>query len=159
MFHIGGLSDLLEGDLEQADASFARAYDLAASIDSSPSAALVLTEQFLIAVERDEWTAADSLIKRSVEIVTGGPFDGHWTSALVYAAAAHAAWTRSAESFGSFVKTPGHLGLRKLGVSSSTEAVDRMVELGLLWAAPVGAELSRAWPRDGPPPVARSPSQ
>ena len=90
MLHTQGLAALLDGDLDQADASFAHAYDLAVSIETPPVAALVLTEQFLVAVERDEWTVADSLIKRSLEIVTRGPFDGYWTSALVYAAAAHA---------------------------------------------------------------------
>ena len=96
MLHTQGLAALLEGDLDQADASFAHAYDLAVSIETSPVAALVLTEQFLVAVERDDWTMADSLIKRSLEIVTRGPFDGYWTSALVYAAAAHAAVHRGA---------------------------------------------------------------
>lgn len=91
MVHTEGLSYLLEGDLERADASFAHAYDLAAGIDSAPLAALVLTEQFLIAVERDDWSAADSLIKRSLQIVSEGPYGDYWTSALVYAAAAHAA--------------------------------------------------------------------
>ena len=91
MLHTQGLAALLDGDLDEADASFAHAYDLAVSIETSPVAALVLTEQFLVAVERDEWTMADSLIKRSLEIVTRGPFEGYWTSALVYAAAAHAA--------------------------------------------------------------------
>ena len=54
-------------------------------------AALVLAEQFQVAVERDEWTAAESLIKRSLEIVARGPFDEYWTSALVFASAARAA--------------------------------------------------------------------
>ena len=88
MLHTEGLAALLEGDLEQADASFAHAYDLAVSIETSPVAALVLTEQALIAVERDEWSAANSLIKRSLEIVARGPFGSYWTSALVYASAA-----------------------------------------------------------------------
>jgi LuxR family maltose regulon positive regulatory protein len=91
MHHTEGLSYLLEGDLESADASFAHAYDLAASIETSPVAGLVLTEQFQIAVERDEWTAAESLIKRALEIVGRGPYDEYWTSALVFASAARAA--------------------------------------------------------------------
>jgi LuxR family maltose regulon positive regulatory protein len=91
MLHTEGLSYLLEGDLEQADASFAHAYDLAASIETSPVAALVLTEQFQIAVEREEWTAAESLIKRALEIVGRGPYEEYWTSALVFASAARAA--------------------------------------------------------------------
>ena len=96
MLHTEGLAALLEGDLDQAEASFAHAYDLAVSIETPPVAALVLTEQFLVAVERDEWPMADALIKRSLEIVTRGPYDGYWTSALVYAAAAHAAVHRGA---------------------------------------------------------------
>ncbi len=96
MLHTQGLAALLEGDLDRADAAFAHAYDQAISIETSPVAALVLTEQFLVAVERDEWTGANALIKRSLEIVTRGPFDGYWTSALVYAAAAHAAAHRGA---------------------------------------------------------------
>jgi LuxR family maltose regulon positive regulatory protein len=91
MFHTVGLSYVLEGELDQADAPFARAYDLATGIEISPVVAVVLTEQFLVAVERDDWSAADALIKRALEVVSGGPFDGYWTSAVVYAAAAHAA--------------------------------------------------------------------
>jgi len=91
MLHTEGLSYLLEGDLERADASFAHAHDLAVSSESWPLASLVVAEQFQIAAEREEWTAADSLIKRSLEIVSRGPLDGYWTSALVFASAARAA--------------------------------------------------------------------
>ncbi len=91
MLHTEGLAYLLEGDLDRADASFAHAYDLATSIESSPVAALVLAEQVQIAIEREEWTAAESLVKRALEVVTRGPFDGYWTSALVFASAARAA--------------------------------------------------------------------
>ena len=86
-----GMSYVLEGDLERADASLAHAFDLAASIESSPLAGLVLAEQFQVAVERDDWAAAESLIKRSLEIVSRGPFDDYWTSALPFASAARAA--------------------------------------------------------------------
>ena len=97
MFHTPGLAALLEGDLEQADASFAHAYDLAISLDTSPISALVLAEQFLVAVEREDWTVANALIKRSLEIVTGAVHSrATWTIALVYAAAAHAAAHRGA---------------------------------------------------------------
>jgi LuxR family maltose regulon positive regulatory protein len=94
MLHTEGLSYLLEGDLERADASFAHAYDVAASLEASPVAALILAEQFQVAVERDDWTAAESLTKRALEVVTRGPFDKYWTSALVFASAARAAAQR-----------------------------------------------------------------
>jgi LuxR family maltose regulon positive regulatory protein len=91
MLHTEGLSYLLEGDLDRADASFAHAYDVAVSIETSPVTALVLAEQFHVAVERDDWTAAESLIKRSLEVVGRGPFEQYWTSALVFASAAREA--------------------------------------------------------------------
>ncbi len=91
MVHTEGLAYLLEGDLERADASFAHAFDLAASLDASPVTSLVLAEQFQVAAARDDWTAAESLIKRALEVVTRGPYDEYWTSALVFASAARAA--------------------------------------------------------------------
>jgi LuxR family maltose regulon positive regulatory protein len=91
MLHTVGLSYLMEDDPERAGAAFARAYDLSASIQASPVAALVLTEQFHVAVARDDWTTAELLIKRALEIVARGPFDDYWTSALPFASAARAA--------------------------------------------------------------------
>ncbi len=91
MLFTEGLSYFLEGDLERADAPFAHAYDLAASIETSPLTSLVLAEQVQVAIERDDWTAAESLVKRSLEIVARGPFDEYWTSALVFASAARTA--------------------------------------------------------------------
>ena len=98
MIHTEGLSYLLEGELEQADASFAHAYDLAISVETSPLTSLVLAEQFQVAVERDDWAAAESLIKRSLEIVSVGPLDEYWTSALTFASAARAAAHRGSMS-------------------------------------------------------------
>ena len=91
MLHTEGLSYLLEGDLDRADASFAHAYDVAVSFEASPVTALVLAEQFHVAVERDDWTTAESLIKRALEVVARGPFEEYWTSALVFASAAREA--------------------------------------------------------------------
>jgi LuxR family maltose regulon positive regulatory protein len=91
MLHTQGLSYLLEGDLENADAFFAHAYDLAVSYDTPPLAALVLAEQCLVAIERDDWIAADAFARRSHEIIASGPYDGYWSSALVNAVAAHTA--------------------------------------------------------------------
>lgn len=94
MVHTEGLSYLLEGDLERAEASFAHAYDLAASLDTSPVTALVLAEQFQVAAERGDRVTAESLLERALEAVARGPYDGYWTSALVFASAARAAAQR-----------------------------------------------------------------
>jgi len=91
MLHSEAMSWYLEGDLERADSGFIHAYDVATGFGVTPLAALVLTERSLIATERGERAAADAMLKRSLELVDTGHFEAYWTSALVYAAAAHAA--------------------------------------------------------------------
>jgi len=91
MVYTVGLSHLLEGDLDKAEASFAHACDLAATIETSPLTGLVLAEQAQVAIERGDWAAAAPFIAHALELVTRGPFDDYWTSALVFATAARAA--------------------------------------------------------------------
>jgi LuxR family maltose regulon positive regulatory protein len=91
MLHVEGLSFLLEGDLDGADAALAHAYDVAFASGILPLAGMTLAERFLVATERGDWTAATSLIQRAVKVVEAGQFDGYWTSALVFAAVARAA--------------------------------------------------------------------
>jgi LuxR family maltose regulon positive regulatory protein len=91
MVYTEGLSYLLEGDLDRAETGLAHAYDLAASIGSSPLASLILAEQFQVAVQRGDWTVAEPLIAHALELVARGPYDEYWTSALVFASAARAA--------------------------------------------------------------------
>lgn len=76
---------------DHADLLFTQAYDVATGFGAAPLAALVLAEQALVATSRDDWASADVLLKRALEIVGEGPYDAYWTSALVLAAAAHAA--------------------------------------------------------------------
>jgi LuxR family transcriptional regulator, maltose regulon positive regulatory protein len=91
MLHTEALSFLLDGDPEQADAVFARAFDAATDSGAPPLAAVVLTERCIIAAGRDDWAEAAALADRALEIIRGGEFDAYWTSALVYARAAAAA--------------------------------------------------------------------
>jgi LuxR family maltose regulon positive regulatory protein len=91
MVHTQGLAHLLMDDLDRADASFAHAYDLAVSLEAWPVTSLVLAEQVQVATAREDWTAAESLVKRALELVARGPFDDYWTSALVFASAARVA--------------------------------------------------------------------
>jgi LuxR family maltose regulon positive regulatory protein len=90
MVHTEGLADLLDGDLEGADAAFAHAYDLAASLETSPLTSLILAEQAQVASQRGDWAATESLVERALAMARG-PLDGYWTSALVFATAAHTA--------------------------------------------------------------------
>jgi LuxR family transcriptional regulator, maltose regulon positive regulatory protein len=94
MLHSEAMSWLLEGDLDRADALLNHAYDIATGFGIEPMAAMVLAEQSLVAAQRKEWAAGDSMLKRAVKIVDAGHFDAYWTSALVFAAAGHSAARR-----------------------------------------------------------------
>ena len=91
MLHYEALSWMLDGDLDRADNLFTRAYDAAVAFDAAPLAALALAEQSLIAAERGQWDAVESMLGRAVEIVDAGHIDAYWSSALVFAAGARAA--------------------------------------------------------------------
>jgi LuxR family transcriptional regulator, maltose regulon positive regulatory protein len=91
MLHTEALSYVLDGDPDRADAVFAHTYDIATDFGALPMIALILAERFLIAAEREDWPAADTLMVRAAEILESGRFDSYWTSALVFAAAARAA--------------------------------------------------------------------
>ena len=91
MLHYDALSWMLDGDLDRADNLFTRAYDTAVALGGAPLVALTLAEQSLIAAERHQWVAAESMLGRAVEIVESGHLDDYWTSALIFAAAARAA--------------------------------------------------------------------
>ena len=88
MVHTQGIAHLIEGDPYRAEALLARAYDLALASAAVPLAALNQAERFLLAAERGDWDAAESLIRQALDLVDSGHFEGYWTSALVFAGAA-----------------------------------------------------------------------
>ncbi len=94
MVHAQAMSWLLEGDPARADELFTHAHDLAEGYDSPPLAALVLAEQAMLASVRDEPALADMLLKQALGVVDHAELGSYWTSALVFAAAAHAAVRR-----------------------------------------------------------------
>jgi LuxR family transcriptional regulator, maltose regulon positive regulatory protein len=94
MLHTEALSFLLDGDPEDADPVFARAFDAATEAAAPPLAAVILAERCSIAAGRDDWAEAAALSDRALELIRGGQFDAYWTSALVYAWAARAALYR-----------------------------------------------------------------
>jgi LuxR family transcriptional regulator, maltose regulon positive regulatory protein len=91
MIQVEGLSHLLDGDTDRADAFFARAVDEADRLRMRPFAALVLADRGSVALERDDWAAAGMFADQALTIVHGGEFDDYWTSAFVYAWAARVA--------------------------------------------------------------------
>jgi LuxR family transcriptional regulator, maltose regulon positive regulatory protein len=85
MLHVEGLSYLLEGHLERADAIFARAVDAATDTGGRPFVTVVLAERGIVAIERNDWPGAEAFAERAASIMLDGDFDDYWTSALVYA--------------------------------------------------------------------------
>ena len=79
------LADLAEGDLDRADALFARAADAASRVGNQPSLSILLAERGIAAVERNDWTAAAAFAEQAVAIVRDGHYDEYWTSCLVFA--------------------------------------------------------------------------
>ena len=55
MLHVEGLSHLLDGDLDRADACLARAVDAASRVGNLPSVSILLAERGIVAIERDDW--------------------------------------------------------------------------------------------------------
>jgi LuxR family maltose regulon positive regulatory protein len=94
MIQVEGLSHLLEGDIDRADASFARAVDEATRFDQRPFVALLLADRGTVALERHDPAAAGTFADRALTILHDGLFDDYWTSALVYAWTARVAALR-----------------------------------------------------------------
>jgi LuxR family transcriptional regulator, maltose regulon positive regulatory protein len=91
MLHTEGVSHLLEGDLDRADALLAHALDVATDAGAVPLLPVLLAERGLVATMRDDWDGADAFAEDALTFVQDGSLDRYWTSALVYAFAARSA--------------------------------------------------------------------
>ena len=69
MLHVEGLSHLLEGDLDRADALFARAVDAATALGNLPFVSVLLAERGIVAIERDDWAAAAAFAEQALAIM------------------------------------------------------------------------------------------
>ena len=85
LLHAEGVSYLLEGAPDRADAILARAVDVATRADQPPFVPVLLAERGIAAIERDDWVEAEAFADRALAIMNGGQYDDYWTSALVYA--------------------------------------------------------------------------
>ena len=94
MLHAEGVSHLLEGDPDKADAIFARAVDAAVRDGVEPFVPVLLAERGLAAIERGDWSAAQEFAEQALALMQGGRFDDYWTSALVFAWTARVALHR-----------------------------------------------------------------
>jgi LuxR family maltose regulon positive regulatory protein len=89
-----GISFLLDGQPDRADAILARATDVAVQDRTLPSAVTALGERAVVAVGRRDWDLAAALVDRALEIVRAGRLEDYPHTALVHAVAARTALHR-----------------------------------------------------------------
>ena len=86
-----GMSHLLDGDLRVADSVLADAVEVAEDGGGTIAVSVALAERSILAMEREEWTEAESQAERARSVVREAHLDDYVSSVVVYAAAARVA--------------------------------------------------------------------
>jgi LuxR family maltose regulon positive regulatory protein len=89
-----GLSHVLEGDAQRADAVLAHSADVAVDLGALAAATVAIAQRALLAIERSDWDEASALSSRAVEIVQQRRFDEYLEASFAYVAAARVAIQR-----------------------------------------------------------------
>ncbi len=130
---LSGVAHLLRDDIDAADAAFADAAEAGKHLGAAESVAVALAERSVLAMERGDWTEAESLALEGRSFVEAHRLDEYPTSALVYAVAARVSL---------------HLG-RSSGATDDLVHAQRLrpqLMLSLPWlAVQVRLELARAY--------------
>jgi LuxR family transcriptional regulator, maltose regulon positive regulatory protein len=136
-----GISHLLAGDLAVADRMAAEAVEVAQDTGATVAASVALAERAILAIGRQDWQAAESLVEQARSVVEGAHLQDCTTSIVLYGAAARVAIHLSFREMGQrlyvsqhTVKSQAMSIYRKLGVSSRGEAIHCARTLGLLAA-------------------------
>jgi LuxR family transcriptional regulator, maltose regulon positive regulatory protein len=90
-----GISHLLAGDLGVADDVLAEAVEVAQDTGATLAASVALAERALLAIGRQDWQDAETLVEQARSLVIKAHLEGCATSMVVYAAAARVAIHRS----------------------------------------------------------------
>jgi LuxR family maltose regulon positive regulatory protein len=93
---LAGAGALLDGQADEADAILANAFEFAMETGAMPAAATALAERCLLAMQRNDWAAVQTLAERAVKVVAAGDLEDYIMSALVHAVAARVALQRGA---------------------------------------------------------------
>jgi LuxR family maltose regulon positive regulatory protein len=146
-----GVSWLLDGEPDRADAVFAQAVAIGLDIGALPGAAVALAERALVAIGRGEWDEAAHLAAQGLRIVQDGRLDDYGASAIVLAVAA-----RTAAHRGDLVRARERLAHAarvrpQLTYAMPVVSVQTLLELGrayLALADPAGARVVLREARD-----------
>ena len=93
---LAGVAALLDGQADRADAVLAHAVEVGMDGGAMPATATALAERCLLAMRRNDWTAAQALAEQAVGIVAAGHLEDYIMSALAHAVAARTALHRGA---------------------------------------------------------------
>ena len=93
---LAGVAALLDGQADRADAVLAHAVEVGMDGGAMPATATALAERCLLAMRRNDWTAAQALAAEAVGTVAAGHLEDYIMSALAHAVAARTALHRGA---------------------------------------------------------------
>jgi LuxR family maltose regulon positive regulatory protein len=86
-----GISHLLAGDLRVADRVVAQAVEVAQDTGATVAVSVALAERAILAIGRQDWQAAQTLVDQARSVVKGAHLQECTTSLVVYAAGARVA--------------------------------------------------------------------
>jgi LuxR family transcriptional regulator, maltose regulon positive regulatory protein len=86
-----GISQLLAGDLGVADRVLAEAVQVAQDTEATLAASVALAERAILAIGRQDWQAAETLVNQARSVVANAHLEECVTSLVLYAAAARVA--------------------------------------------------------------------
>ncbi|HEV8165420.1 MAG TPA: LuxR C-terminal-related transcriptional regulator, partial [Actinomycetota bacterium] len=89
-----GAAEVLDGRTDQADRILAHAVEVGRDAGALPAVSTALAERCLLAIQRDDWAAADSLAGQALAVLAAGRLEEYIMSPLVHAVAARTALHR-----------------------------------------------------------------
>jgi LuxR family transcriptional regulator, maltose regulon positive regulatory protein len=92
--HLEGISYLLAGEADRADPILAHAVEVATHDREMNAVSYALAQRSLLAIQRHDWSQAETLAEQALAVVLAGHLDDYVTSPLVHAVVARTALHR-----------------------------------------------------------------
>jgi LuxR family maltose regulon positive regulatory protein len=83
-----GISYVVDGDPDRADPILTHAVDVASHVGAVPAASVALAERAVLAMDHDDWAAAEALTAHALALVRGARLDDYGPICLLWAVAA-----------------------------------------------------------------------